>query len=95
LVDDIGNLTLLTYGSNQKLSDELPVNHLRRVSSEIFRAHHIPIYRYRISEYCIQIFRAHHIPENRELGNPEKMEEFIKIHKEKLKEAVEKFLSNV
>jgi hypothetical protein len=28
LVDDIGNLTLLTYGSNQKLSDELPENHL-------------------------------------------------------------------
>jgi hypothetical protein len=75
LVDDIGNLTLLTYGSNQKLSDELPENHLRRVLSEIFK--------------------AHHIPENRELWNLEKMEEFIKMHKEKLKEAVEKSLSNV
>jgi len=75
LVDDIGNLTLLTHGSNQKLSDELPENYLRRVSSEILS--------------------AHYIPENRELWKLEKVEEFIKIRKEKIKEAVEKFLSNL
>jgi hypothetical protein len=75
LVDDIGNLTLLTHGSNQKLSDELPENYLRRVSSEILI--------------------AHYIPENKELWKLEKVEEFIKIRKEKLKEAVEKFLSNI
>lgn len=75
LVNDIGNLTLLTHGSNQKLSDELPENYLRRVSSEILS--------------------AHYIPEDEELWKLEKVKEFIKIRKEKLKEAVEKFLSNL
>ena len=75
MVDDTGNLTLLTHGSNQKLSDELPENYLRRVSSEILS--------------------AHYIHGNRELWKLEKVEEFIKIRKEKIKEAVEKFLSNL
>jgi hypothetical protein len=75
LVDDIGNLTLLTHASNQRLLDELPENYLRRVSSEILR--------------------AHYIPEDKELWKLEKVEEFIKIRKKKLKEAVEKFLSNI
>jgi len=42
LVDDIGNLTLLTHQSNLRLSDELPENYLRRVPDEILKAHYIP-----------------------------------------------------
>lgn len=42
LIDDIGNLTLLTHRSNLELSNELPENYLRRVPPEILKAHYIP-----------------------------------------------------
>jgi hypothetical protein len=42
LIDDIGNLTLLTHRSNLELSDELPENYLQRVPLDILKAHYIP-----------------------------------------------------
>jgi hypothetical protein len=75
LVDDIGNLTLLTHRSNLKLSDELPENYLQGVPPEILK--------------------AHYIPDDRELWKLENAGEFIKRRKEKLKEAVKQFLSNI
>jgi len=42
LIDDIGNLTLLTHRSNLDLSDELPENYLQRVPPEVLKAHYIP-----------------------------------------------------
>jgi len=42
LVDDIGNITLLTHASNQKLSADLPENYLQKVPPEVLRAHYIP-----------------------------------------------------
>jgi hypothetical protein len=73
LIDDIGNLTLLTHRSNLELSDELPENYLQRVP--------------------LEILKTHYMPEDRELWKLEKAKEFVKERKEKLKEAVEKFLS--
>jgi hypothetical protein len=75
LIDDIGNLTLLTYRSNSKLSDELPENYLQGVP--------------------LETLKAHYIPEDKELWKLKKVEKFIEERKEKLKEAVEKFLSNI
>jgi len=42
LIDDIGNLTLITHRSNLELSDELPENYLQRVPLDILKAHYIP-----------------------------------------------------
>jgi len=42
LIDDIGNLTLLTHRSNLELLDELPENYLQRVPLDILKAHYIP-----------------------------------------------------
>jgi hypothetical protein len=42
LIDDVGNITLLTSSSNLKLFDELPENYLQKVSSEALKAHYIP-----------------------------------------------------
>lgn len=42
LIDDIGNLTLLTHRSNLDLSDELPENYLQKVPSGVLKAHYIP-----------------------------------------------------
>jgi len=42
IVDDIGNLTLITPGTNQRLSSELPENYLGRIPPEIREAHLIP-----------------------------------------------------
>jgi len=41
-IEDIGNITLLNYDTNQRLSDELPENYLRDYSQEIIFAHYIP-----------------------------------------------------
>ena len=75
LLDDIGNLTLLTHRSNSELLDELPENYLQKVPRETLR--------------------SHYIPEDKELWKLEKVEEFIKKRKEKLKRAVEKLFSDI
>jgi hypothetical protein len=42
LVNDVGNLTLLTHSSNSRLLDELPENYLQRVPLEVLKAHYMP-----------------------------------------------------
>jgi len=42
LLNDIGNITLITYQSNQQIQDELPENYLPKVDSETRIAHCIP-----------------------------------------------------
>lgn len=42
LSSDIGNLTLITSQSNQRLSNKLPENYLPEVPSEILKSHYIP-----------------------------------------------------
>ncbi|MEM2661537.1 MAG: DUF262 domain-containing protein [candidate division WOR-3 bacterium] len=41
-LSNIGNLTLITSQSNQRLSDKLPENYLPEVPSEILKSHYIP-----------------------------------------------------
>ena len=75
LIDDIGNVTLLTSSSNLRLLDELPENYLQKVPPETLK--------------------AHYIPEGRELWKLERIREFIKKRKEKLKKAVEEFFITI
>jgi hypothetical protein len=42
LVNDIGNITLLSPSTNSKLLDELPENYLQKVPPEALKAHYIP-----------------------------------------------------
>lgn len=42
ILEDIGNITLLTLETNQRLSSELPQNYLQRIPSEIRKSHLIP-----------------------------------------------------
>lgn len=42
LINDVGNITLLTPSSNSRLLDELPENYLQRVPPETLKAHYIP-----------------------------------------------------
>jgi len=43
IINDIGNLTILTADSNLKLSDTLPEEYLSRCKDEQLKAHYIPI----------------------------------------------------
>lgn len=42
LLNDVGNITLITYPSNQRLLDELPENYLIKVHPEVRKSHYIP-----------------------------------------------------
>jgi hypothetical protein len=42
LLNNIANITLITYQSNQKLSAEIPENYLSKVPAEIRKSHYIP-----------------------------------------------------
>lgn len=42
LLNDIGNITLITHSSNQRLLDELPENYLSKVHPEVLESHYIP-----------------------------------------------------
>ncbi|MFQ6072359.1 MAG: DUF1524 domain-containing protein, partial [Methanosarcinales archaeon] len=44
ILDDVGNITLVTSSTNQSLSSELPEKYLEKIPSEIRNAHLIPNY---------------------------------------------------